>query len=378
MALDFPASSASPFTAPNGVIYTWNTDGYWEATNTNEGNYLKLDATNGPVTGPLTFEDTTTHEEGVYSGGQLISIKEEGFPQTQGTYNKFATLAGNVRTVESGSLSGQGLNFYNYRNLEGETNQQTETVIIDGPSTWDTPFPNARCYIKFNSTSPDNNGGFVSFGGLGDLATTARPSFKVFNSSNGLAEASGSTVDIATFFFPANPGGGTRTALKYVSRRVSDGASNNQQAMCIEGTRGAIRFDSGGGTALSFYSNNGSQWAEAGRLSNGSWSGLSFRSVDIELDGDQETAFTTSYSTDENGEQVETQTYNGETQSLQSIIRELKDRIAVLEANTLQPLYSTLADLPSAADHHGKVAHVHDEGALYFAHSGNWVKLQNA
>ena len=41
-------------------------------------------------------------------------------------------------------------------------------------------------------------------------------------------------------------------------------------------------------------------------------------------------------------------------------------------------LYSTFADLPSATDHHGKVAHVHSEGALYFAHAGNWVKLQNA
>ncbi len=63
---------------------------------------------------------------------------------------------------------------------------------------------------------------------------------------------------------------------------------------------------------------------------------------------------------------------------LTKALQEALTRIEELESNTLQPLYSTLADLPSATDHHGKTAHVHSEGALYFAHAGNWVKLQNA
>lgn len=63
---------------------------------------------------------------------------------------------------------------------------------------------------------------------------------------------------------------------------------------------------------------------------------------------------------------------------LTKALQEALDRIEQLESNTLQPLYASLADLPSATDHHGKVAHVHSEGALYFAHAGNWVKLQNA
>ena len=65
---------------------------------------------------------------------------------------------------------------------------------------------------------------------------------------------------------------------------------------------------------------------------SGAWSGMTFRSLSIELDGDQETAFTTTYSTDEDGEQVEVQTYSGETQTLQSIIRELKAKNEDLEA----------------------------------------------
>ena len=57
-ALDFPASSSSPWTAPNGVIYTWNADGYWEAKadpNDFDTDYLKLNATNDPVTGNLAL-----------------------------------------------------------------------------------------------------------------------------------------------------------------------------------------------------------------------------------------------------------------------------------------------------------------------------------
>lgn len=39
--------------------------------------------------------------------------------------------------------------------------------------------------------------------------------------------------------------------------------------------------------------------------------------------------------------------------------------------------FSSTSDLPSASDNHGRVYHVHGEGAMYFAHSGSWVKLAN-
>ena len=38
-------------------------------------------------------------------------------------------------------------------------------------------------------------------------------------------------------------------------------------------------------------------------------------------------------------------------------------------------VYQQLSDLPSAADNHGAVVHVHGEGAMYFAHAGQWYKL---
>ena len=40
-------------------------------------------------------------------------------------------------------------------------------------------------------------------------------------------------------------------------------------------------------------------------------------------------------------------------------------------------VFNTLGDLPSATTYHGMFAHVHGEGAAYYAHGGNWVKLAN-
>lgn len=41
-------------------------------------------------------------------------------------------------------------------------------------------------------------------------------------------------------------------------------------------------------------------------------------------------------------------------------------------------VYSTFADLPDANTKHGMVAHVHGEGALYYAHAGAWVLIAKA
>ena len=38
------------------------------------------------------------------------------------------------------------------------------------------------------------------------------------------------------------------------------------------------------------------------------------------------------------------------------------------------PVYTAIADLPAAADNHGRWAHVHGEGAMYFAHGGAWYR----
>jgi len=38
------------------------------------------------------------------------------------------------------------------------------------------------------------------------------------------------------------------------------------------------------------------------------------------------------------------------------------------------PVYNNISDLPSAASNHGRWAHVHGEGAMFFAHGGSWYR----
>lgn len=40
-------------------------------------------------------------------------------------------------------------------------------------------------------------------------------------------------------------------------------------------------------------------------------------------------------------------------------------------------VYSSTSDLPAAGDNHGRIAHVHGDGAMYFAHGGSWIRLGN-
>ena len=48
------------------------------------------------------------------------------------------------------------------------------------------------------------------------------------------------------------------------------------------------------------------------------------------------------------------------------------------KASKIRFHYDTTGDLPSATDYHGMFAHVHGEGAAYYAHGGNWVQLADS
>ena len=133
MALDFPASSASPFTAPNGVVYTWNTDGYWEAKadpNDFDSDYLKLNATNDPVTGNLAlnqdlnvgdnlavtgtsnFTGLTTHEAGVEvtgvinQSGASCTFRPGTNEATNISFSRNSTISPKLIINRGGALTG--------------------------------------------------------------------------------------------------------------------------------------------------------------------------------------------------------------------------------------------------------------------------------
>ena len=48
---------------------------------------------------------------------------------------------------------------------------------------------------------------------------------------------------------------------------------------------------------------------------------------------------------------------------------------AIDDTKISPPYYVAVANFPTASDHHGRVAHAHSEGALYYSHGGSWVQL---
>ena len=186
MALDFPASSASPFTAPNGVVYTWNTDGYWEAKpgpNDLDSDYLKLDATNGPVTGALTFEGTTTHEGGVEVTGGTDATVANGLTYETDTLNlvynnvnvaRFG-LSNNHTNLQLGSetqLSTTG-QIYNSQFLYGGTGHTNQIFInVLSAPLGDTGADEVICYSA--NVDPNNSASKV-YGYLCDVAASDAP-----------------------------------------------------------------------------------------------------------------------------------------------------------------------------------------------------------
>jgi len=62
--------------------------------------------------------------------------------------------------------------------------------------------------------------------------------------------------------------------------------------------------------------------------------------------------------------------------SLRAAMQKIQTNTSEIYAKGVTPLFSTLADLPAAADHHGMFAHVHATGGAYFAHAGSWIKIQ--
>ena len=62
------------------------------------------------------------------------------------------------------------------------------------------------------------------------------------------------------------------------------------------------------------------------------------------------------------------------TEFVQTALSTKLDSSGFTYASITIPVYSTIGDLPSAADNHGRWAHVHGEGAMCFAHGGAWYK----
>ena len=545
-ALDFPASSASPYTAPNGVVYTWNDNGYWEADTDGSSidtEYLKLDATNGPVTGPLTFEGLTKHASGINVTGTVLCQVEN--PDATSQYSYIADTSINTKSLYStelnlfradvaigkaggiinsqlyadptftGSTNSKHLNvaatnYYNSGGLTVNPSSQRPTAI-----TAISAFQNG-----FDSTKPGND--LIKYGFLSktnsdyaqkDLDPNNQDDAKLIGTATGFGAWNGGKVkNYRGFEFLTGGSNGINnigfyskldvvangdnysnyhagTAPNYFAKELLVGAdmitnadtnaekwtSGNgslvypgQFKTAADNSNASIspvhlnRIGSATGSLIRFYENgalidaikldgsggitygpsdyrlkenivdlpsatdaikslrpvNFNFKSHPGKTRPGFIAHEVSETLSVAVTGTKDETEAIGTLADYDGTVLETEvtepddlTYTEEVETdgvstmvtrtrswtptgnrpvyqgvdqikliplLTKALQEALARIEELESNTLQPLYSTLADLPDASEHHGKTAHVHSEGALYFAHAGNWVKLQNA
>ena len=97
MTLQFPADpsaqtpentyspDSTPLASENGVTYFWDGEKWTATTGNSDDVYLRLDASNDPVTGDVTFQELTTHEAGVSATGGSIRLTGNGTIITETT-----------------------------------------------------------------------------------------------------------------------------------------------------------------------------------------------------------------------------------------------------------------------------------------------------
>ena len=154
--------------------------------------------------GAITFKGLTTHEAGIRSNGETVSIKSDGFADTADSFDRFAAFEGNMRandtnvvgqvfiSITTGLLSGKPINRLtcSFRTISQTTKLTIRrTVATSGLTAEET--------MKISN-------GYIAFGGFGQSGSAVRPTLKVTNVSDGLPQASGSAVDVASFRFPVN------------------------------------------------------------------------------------------------------------------------------------------------------------------------------
>jgi hypothetical protein len=306
-----------------------------------------------------------------------------------GNFSHYNVAWNRMPDLSGGGKAPTNLSYYSASNSSLGLNDGTantafnDTEVSAFYSNFNTGTANAKSIFVLNSTgtAPSFHNGDVLIGGT---ATSANINL----TSTGSAQFNNTvTVNSSGAGFITNILGDNTSNRNNNFAFQHEGALSVQlraarPSGAVDNTTTSFQIRVGGASnanrVVTFNPDRSSSFAgdisTSGDISAGTING----SFSLRMQPDDPSAYQTSYSTDEDGEQVEEQTYIGTTENLLDIISDLRARIAELESNTLQPLYQTLADLPDASEHHGKTAHVHSEGALYFAHAGNWVKLQNA
>ena len=158
-----------------------------------------------------------------------------------------------------------------------------------------------------------------------------------FESAIGLGQTAGDKRNVAEFKVPNNSNGQATQSIFIGSKRLFDGNTAAQAHSFIQGKTGKLVFDHGSSGTTRFFGIDSSSGTEVENLAytiskDGSMKIENMTTFNLQMESDDPAAFQTTYSTDEEGNQVENQTYIGTTEDLLSIIRDLRSRVDALEA----------------------------------------------
>ena len=223
--INFPVATANgqTFEAENGVIYTYvgtPPNGYWSGTfqdqglQTLDGRYLKLDASNDPITSDLTIS----------KGNALLTLESTANNNSgQIDFNDKDASGNAYKTVTINSINTGGVKIH--ANPDASSFATNSYIAFSQGS-------NERLRID-----PDGNVG------IGTVSPTA---FVDLLPSVGLPTALNSETSVVSIAAPVNSTGSTTTGLKIGSRRIVEGGNTSSQSHTfLRGDRGGLAFDSG-------------------------------------------------------------------------------------------------------------------------------------
>ena len=347
-------------------------DGYSQAES--DDRYLRIDA-DAPdqtrVAGEATFAELTTHEAGanittgtvddpgifmspdpyigVHGDGAFINITNSDESQSIELHSD-GTASFSQLTTHAGGVSVTGGN---------------NTTISHGISGIRTSGGSERIYINCNGTPSGrfNSSGLYYSGNDVDYSFTSGSIKTVFAGyvTSGLPNRKISNLFCANYA-SADLTASTSQNLVYAIYRVDDDTAGNadainyyslgespeqQQVSNVSGFRSTLSIGTGTNRYNFFAAGNAPNYF-AGNIT---CDGLINGAFSLRMDTDDPAAFQTTYTTDDEGNQVENQEYIGTSESLLDIIRDLRNRIAAIESNEISDdavdvsLLTLIADL---------------------------------
>lgn len=356
--LNFPPTAGQPTDGSytyeeNGIIYSWDGE-KWTAQETGWNEVFLSKVNDDTANGEITFEDTTTHKNGLsVTGGDISTIPTgvfsdsvRGIYLTHDSQSVFAAGFGLTQTcalVKGSTAGGAGAGDNSVKQGFLVSAKFSGTMgnglgIVSDCDVSNVAASNYSFYAaSLSSGSPDAGKAFGSSycyntGSLTDIGRNKAYGFYSQYNEN--------TDKNWNFYADGNAPNFFRGEVEVKAKATGTNAFakfenyNGNIIKLILSKEGAVNAQN----ALEVKAGNAIVWSVNynGTASFSSMSGA-LRDVQLEMDADDPAAFTTTFALEQDADgneiQVENTVYSGTTESLLEIIRDLRSRIATLEAD---------------------------------------------